>query len=87
VHRGAERVKVQFENEAAGRIFYEKLSRMPNGEQRESKTEFSIPIIFDYEYKVVMDNNDRFNRAVRECDTNGDGIITETEAKIFAARP
>ena len=87
VHKGVERARVQFENEAAGRIFYEKLSKMPESDHKESRTEFSIPIVFDYERKVITDGNEKFNDAVRQCDTNNDGNITEVEAKIFAGRP
>jgi len=33
---------------------------------------------------VVRSENAAFNHAVRRCDTNQDGKITEQEARIFA---
>ena len=85
VVRDVERTKVEFENEAAGRIFYEALSKMKDSASRsESTTKVEIPIIFDHEYHVVRGNNAKFNEAVARCDTNKDGRITEVEAKIFA---
>lgn len=80
------RTPVEFENDAAARNFYEALSRMPNGGQhQESKTEVSIPIVFEHERKVVRGPNQAFNQAVSRCDTNHDGKITESEARIFGA--
>lgn len=80
------RAPVEFENDAAARSFYEALSRMPNGGQRqESKTEVSIPIVFEHERKVVRGPNQAFNEAVSRCDTNRDGRITESESRIFSA--
>lgn len=79
------RIPVSFENDTAARDFYEALSRLPNGGQRqESKTEVSIPIVFEHERKVVRGPNQAFNEAVNRCDTNRDGKITEQEARIFA---
>lgn len=84
--RDESRVPVEFENEVAGRIFYEALSRQTHsGKQEESVTEVSLPIIFSNEHRVVRGPNIAFNRAVQECDTNRDGRITETEARIWAA--
>ncbi len=84
-YRDEPRVKVEFENETAGRLFYESLSKMHSGGSRtESRTEISIPIVFDHKQHVVTGDNTRFNEAVRRCDTNGDGRITEQEARIFA---
>jgi hypothetical protein len=31
-------------------------------------------------------DNEKFNEAVLRCDTNKDGMITETEAQIFASQ-
>lgn len=80
------RTPVSFESDAAARTFYEALSRVPNsGKHSESKTEISIPIVFDHERKVVTGPNHAFNDAVARCDTNHDGVITDQEARIFAA--
>lgn len=79
------RLPVSFENDTAGRVFYEALSRIPGtGDSTESRSEVSLPIVFHHETKTVRGPNHGFNDAVRRCDTNQDGIITETEARIFA---
>jgi hypothetical protein len=85
-YRDVERVKVQFESEKAGRIFYEALSKMPFHDHAESHTEISIPVVFDNNYTVKSGENEKFNEAVRRCDTNKDGVITEGEAEIFASQ-
>lgn len=80
------RIPIEFENDAAGRIFYEALSRMPeSGKHTEQKSEVSLPIVFSHERKVVRGPNTGFNQAARRCDTNQDGKITESEARIFGA--
>lgn len=79
------RVPVTFENESAGRIFYEALSRGAyTGARRESSTEVEIPFVFGHKTRTVRGPNAAFNDAVSRCDTNRDGRITETEARIFA---
>lgn len=85
-YHDAERVKVQFESEKAGRIFYEALSKMPFHDRAESHTEVSIPVVFDNKYTVKAGENEKFNEAVRRCDSNKDGMITEVEAEIFASQ-
>ena len=85
VYRDVTRVPVEFENETAGRIFYETLSRLPHNKNRqESKTEVSIPVVFGHSQRVVRGENAAFNESVARCDTNKDNRITETEARIFA---
>ena len=85
VYRDTTRVKVEFENDAAARLFYETLSRAPDHHSRtESKTEVSIPVVFDHKQKVVDGPSRKFNEAVAICDSNKDGRITELEAKIYA---
>ena len=86
VYRDVERTPVSFESETAGRVFYETLSKMPPQSHRESKTQVSIPIVFDVSRTEVTGSNTRFNEAVKLCDTNKDGRITEIEANIFAAQ-
>jgi len=88
VYRDVERAKVEFENDTAARIFYESLNKAGSRQGRtESKTEVELPIIFSDKRKVVSGPNAAFNRAVEQCDTNRDGMITEQEARIFAASP
>jgi len=85
VYREQKREKVEFENDAAGRIFYEALSRQrPAHERTETDTEISVPVVFKHKRHVVEGESIAFNQAVRRCDTNGDGRITEQEARIFA---
>ena len=80
------RLPVEFENDTAGRIFYEAVSKMRGvGEKTESHSEVSIPVVFSHERKTVRGPNAGFNEAVRRCDTNQDGRITESEARVFAA--
>ena len=78
------RVPVEFENESAGRIFYEALSKMQPARATESKTDVSIPVVFESKHRQVTGPNVAFNDAVGRCDTNQDRKITELEAKIFA---
>ena len=85
VYHDQDRVKVEFENDSAGRLFYEALNKQQSRRGRsESKTEVSIPVVFDHKRRVVEGESVAFNQAVRRCDTNGDGRITELEARIFA---
>jgi hypothetical protein len=85
VYRDVERTKVEFENETAARIFYEALSKQPaTNAKQESTTEVCIPVVFSHKRHVISGNNLIFNEAVKRCDTNQDGKITELEAKIFA---
>lgn len=87
VYRDVDRVKIEFENDTAGRLFYETLSRAPRDRaKRESKTDIHIPVLFSHSTETIRGENAAFNVAVRECDTNQDGLITETEARIFAER-
>jgi hypothetical protein len=91
VYREEERAKVEFENDTAGRVFYEALSKMRGERGRtESKTEISVPVVFNHKRRVVEGESLAFNQAVCRCDTNRDGRITEQEARLFAdsvARP
>jgi hypothetical protein len=85
VYREEERMKVEFENDTAGRLFYETLSKVrSSGNRTESKTEVSLPVVFKHKHRVVEGESTGFNQAVRRCDTNRDGKITEQEARIFA---
>jgi hypothetical protein len=85
VTHDVERAKVEFESDSAARIFYEALTQGPaRNSHVESKTEISIPIVFDHKSKTVSGPNAAFNEAVAQCDSNKDGKITELEARIYA---
>jgi hypothetical protein len=83
-YRDVERVAVNFENERAGRLFYEALSKLRMPCPSERKTDVSLPIVFSHRTREVTGPNQAFNEAVARCDTNKDGTITELEARIFA---
>ena len=87
VYREETRLRIEFENDTAGRLFYETLSHVSGRRARsESHSRVSLPIIFDCRTTVREGESIAFNKAVRECDSNHDGRITETEARIFAGR-
>jgi hypothetical protein len=80
-----ERTRIEFENDAAARLFYETLSKnSANQKTTESTTTVHIPIIYKSERKVVPGPNAEFNEAVAICDANKDGRITEAEARTYA---
>lgn len=87
VYRETERVKVEFESDAAARLFYEAFTKSPESRQRNEKTtSFTIPVLLHTQRTEKDSENSAFNAAVRRCDTNADGKITEQEARIFAAQ-
>jgi hypothetical protein len=87
VYRDVDRVKVEFENDAAARTFYEAMTKNPYPKfKEENKTQVMIPLIFEHSHRVVSGQNLVFNSAVIACDTNQDGRITESEARIYAAQ-
>jgi hypothetical protein len=84
-YRDAPRAKVEFESDAAGKSFYEGLAKLQNRRHRnESKTDVALPIVFEHKHRVIEGDNVAFNEAVQRCDANGDGKITESEARIFS---
>jgi hypothetical protein len=85
VRREEPRMQVDFENDTAGRLFYESLSHLRSHRgASESHSHVSLPIIFDHQNTTIEGESIVFNEAVRRCDTNHDGKITELEARIFS---
>jgi hypothetical protein len=85
VYKDVERTPVEFESDAAARLFYETMSKNSASRQHsESTTTIEIPIVFETKRTVLPGRNVEFNEAVALCDSNKDGRITETEAKIYA---
>jgi hypothetical protein len=85
VQKDVDRTAVTFENDSAGRFFYEALDRRRSrrSDKTESKTSVSLPLVFSNERTVVRGPNTEFNRAVELCDANRDRVISESEARIF----
>ena len=85
VYEDVQRVPVEFESDAAARLFYETLSRNSGrGQHSESTTTVAVPFVFQNEQKTVAGPNVQFNDAVAACDSNRNGKITEQEARIYA---
>ena len=81
----AERVKVSFANDRAGKLFYETLSKLPDFSQREETRSGVHLIVVNVDSREVKGGPNRnFNRAVELCDTDHDGVISEQEAEIFS---
>lgn len=84
VYRDTARMKVEFESGNAASLFYNKLNQRHDQQTSERKTQVHIPIIFEHTRTEKDSGNTAFNEAVRRCDTNQDGKITEAEAQIFS---
>ena len=84
VYTDAPRTKISFASDKAGSVFYETLARNRESRPRtEKRTEVNL-ILIDVEQRTVAGPNHLFNEAVAFCDTDSDGVITETEAEIFS---
>ena len=78
------RTPVAFASDKAARLFYEAFTAA-GGVSRQTERETCTLLFFTYtKTGTVPGPNALFNEAVRFCDTNGDGQITEVEAEVFA---
>ena len=78
------RTQVAFASDKAARTFYEAFTAA-SGVGRKTERETCTMLFFTYtKTGTTRGPNASFNEAVRFCDTNGDGQITEAEAEIFA---
>jgi len=78
------RTPVAFASDKAARTFYEAFTAA-SGVGRKTERETCTLLFFTYtKTGTVPGLNASFNEAVRFCDTNGDGQITEPEAEVFA---
>lgn len=78
------RVAVSFENDRAARLFYETLAGEVGGSLRTEKRESVSLILINVDKRTVSGPNRAFNHAVAFCDSDGDRVVTEHEAGIFA---
>lgn len=83
VCRDGRRIRVEFENRTAARLFHEALRKMPDLERSEDHSTEEAPFGVRDDARIGSGRNSEFNDAVALCDFNHDGIITESEARIF----
>jgi hypothetical protein len=83
-HTDVKRAEVTFASDKAARIFYEAFNAVGDvGRKTERQT--CTLLFFTYtKTGLGQGQNVLFNEAVRFCDTNGDHVITEAEAELFA---
>ena len=81
VRDGETRRAIQFENPQAADAFNEALKTQSGSV---GGTYVGVPFVTFYAKAKKLSDGALFNEAVVRCDTNQDGIITFTEAAIFA---
>ncbi|MCK4628280.1 MAG: hypothetical protein KAT56_04715 [Sedimentisphaerales bacterium] len=75
--------KIEFESEEAGRLFHKQRKRNRCRTQANQKT-LVIPFIVVYNKQTELSSNARYNNEIDKCDSNGDGMITLSEARIYS---
>jgi len=78
------RTHVLFASDRSARIFYETLSAMGDAGRKTEKHASTWFGLTSYDTCTVQGPNALFNEAVRACDTNADGQITEAEAEVYS---
>jgi hypothetical protein len=78
------RTQVAFASDKAARIFYEAFTAAGDVGRKTEKHASTWFWLTSYDSCTVQGPNVLFNEAVRSCDANGDGQITESEAEAFA---
>jgi hypothetical protein len=83
VYRDGKRTTIRFENRTAARLFHEALSKTSDKHHAENHAAGEWPFVPRGDTRVVSGRNTDFNEAVESCDFDHDGMITETEARVF----
>lgn len=78
------RLAVEFVSDHSARIFYETLHAAKGAAMRTEKHSTVSLILINVDERTVEGPNRFFNDAVRFCDTNADGEVTDFEADVFA---
>ena len=77
-------VSVKFENEAAANLFYAALKKQTPTTLE--STQFGIPFVTFYSSSKVLSDKAMFNKGVKICDWDLNGVITEKEAALYYSR-
>ncbi len=77
------RQSVRFSSPQAAQTFYDAYlsANSPEGDGS-----VALFVALPYQHRTVSTDNVRFNSAVRTADSNHDGVISEKEARAFAAQ-
>lgn len=80
------REPVDFENDAALRIFTEAVKDQYPHRKDQGKSRFGIPFVISASERRVLSENIFFNQQVDSADLNGDDEISEAEARAYAGQ-
>ena len=75
--------KIEFESEEAGRLFHKQRKRNRCRTQAGHKA-LIIPFIVVYNKETELSSNACYNDEIDKCDSNGDAMITLSEARIYS---
>ena len=75
--------RVEFESEEAGRLFHKQRKRNRCRTQAGNES-LVIPFIIVYNKQTELSSNARYNNEIDKCDSNSDGMITLSEARIYS---
>jgi hypothetical protein len=77
------RLPVKFETVKASCLFQEKVAEQP---KEIARSKVGVPFVNLSAKAVVLADSAHFNEELRKCDSDQDGLITETEARIYAGK-
>lgn len=81
----APRMTINFESETAMQMFQKKVSEhYEAGDGVQSRSDFGIPFVIGTSETKVLSENAFYNAQVKKTDVNGDGTITQAEARVYS---
>lgn len=84
VRPSEERMNVKFENENASKLFNDKFRDKMALRTNTMKNDVSIAGVTFYKEQQKLSDNAFWNDEVRRCNTSGDLVISEKEAKAYS---
>ena len=77
------RMTVDFETEHAAQLFHSTVEKKLRQPAPTDNSRIGVPFVTFYTKTRVMSENARYNAEVVKCDGNGDGKISEAEARTY----
>jgi|GEM_PF-3174829 len=77
------RTIINFENEEARDLFHSKAKRKISQNKTVHDEALVIPFIVAYHTNAKLSEAARYNDEILQCDSDGDGLVTEQEAKVY----